>query len=33
MAFSEGNQLLAVDFCGNLNETNTDMVPFSKRWN
>ena len=33
MAFSEGNQLFASDFRANLDETNSDMVQFTKRWN
>ena len=33
MAFQEGNKLSAGDFRANLDETNTDMVQFLKRWN
>ena len=33
MAFPEGNKLFAGDFRTNLDETNTDMVQFTKRWN
>ena len=33
MAFSEGNQLFAGDFRANMDETNTDMVQFTNRWN
>ena len=29
----KGNKLFAADFCANLDETNTDMVQFTKRWN
>ena len=32
-AFPEENKLLAGDFRGNLDETNTDIVQFMKRWN
>ena len=32
MAFSEGNQLFTGDFCANLDETDADMVQFTKRW-
>ena len=32
IAFSEGNKLFACDFFANLNETNADMVQFTKRW-
>ena len=33
MAFPEGNKLFAGDFRANLDETNADMVQFTKRWN
>ena len=33
MTFSEGNKLFAGDFRANLDETNADMVQFTKRWN
>ena len=33
MTFSEGNQLFAVDFRANLDETNADMIQFTKRRN
>ena len=33
MAFSEENKLFLVDFRANLDETNADMVQFTKRWN
>ena len=33
MAFSEGNQLFAGDVRTNLDETNADMVQFTKKWN
>ena len=33
MAFSEGNKLFAGDFRANLDETNADMVQFTKRCN
>ena len=33
MAFPEGNKLFAGNFCANLDETNADMVQFTKRWN
>ena len=33
LAFSEGNKLFAGDFLSNLDETNADMVQFTKRWN
>ena len=33
MALSKGNQLFAGDFAANLNETNADMVQFTKTWN
>ena len=33
MAFSEGNQLFAGDVRANLDETNADMVQFTKKWN
>ena len=33
MAFSEGDQLFAGDFCANLYETNADIAQFTKRWN
>ena len=33
MAFAEGNKLFARDFRTNLDETNADMVQFTKRWN
>ena len=33
MAFHEGNKLFAGDFRANLDETNADMVQFTKRWN
>ena len=33
MAFPEGNELFAGDFRANLDETNADMVQFTKRWN
>ena len=29
----EGNKLFAGDFRANLDETNADMVHFTKRWN
>ena len=29
----KGNKLFAADFRANLDETNTDMVQFTKRWN
>ena len=29
----KGNKLFAGDFCANLDETNADMVQFTKRWN
>ena len=32
MAFSEVNQLFAGDFRDNLDETNADMIQFTKRW-
>ena len=32
MAFSEENKLFASDFRANLDETNADMVQFTKRW-
>ena len=31
--FPEGNKLFAGDFRANLDETNADMVQFTKRWN
>ena len=33
IAYSEGNKLLAGDLRANLDETNADMVQFTKRWN
>ena len=33
MAFSEGIKLFSGDFRANLDETNADMVQFTKRWN
>ena len=33
MAFPEGNKLFAGDFRANLDETNIDVVQFTKRWN
>ena len=33
MAFSEGNQLLAVDFHAALNEINADVIQFTNKWN
>ena len=33
MAFLEGNKLFEGDFRINLDETNADMVQFTKRWN
>ena len=33
IAFPKGNQLFAGDFCANLDETDADMVQFTKRWN
>ena len=33
IAFPEGNKLFASDFRANLDETNADMVQFTKRWN
>ena len=33
MAFPEGNKLFAGDFRANLDQTNADMVQFTKRWN
>ena len=33
MAFPEGNKLFAGDLRPNLDETNADMVQFTKRWN
>ena len=33
IAFPKGNKLFAGDFCANLDETNADMVQFTKRWN
>ena len=33
IAFLKGNKLFAGDFCANLDETNADMVQFTKRWN
>ena len=33
MAFSEENKLFAGGFRANLDETNADMVQFTKRWN
>ena len=33
IAFSEGNQLFAGDFRDNLDETNVNMVRFTKRLN
>ena len=32
IAFSEGNKLFAADFQANLDETNADMVQFTKIW-
>ena len=31
--FTEGNKLFAGDFRANLDETDADMVQFTKRWN
>ena len=33
VTFPEGNKLFAGDFHANLDETNADMVQFTKRWN
>ena len=33
IAFPEGNNQFAGDFRANLDETNADMVQFTKRWN
>ena len=33
MAFPEVNKLFAGDFRANLDETNADMVQFTKTWN
>ena len=33
IAFPEGNNLFAGDFRASLDETNADMVQFTKRWN
>ena len=33
MAFPEGNKLFGGDFRADLDETNADMVQFTKRWN
>ena len=33
IAFPKGNKLFVGDFCANLDETNADMVQFTKRWN
>ena len=33
ITFSVGNQLFAGDFRANLDETNVEMVRFTKRWN
>ena len=33
MVFSKGTQLFAGNFLANLDETNPDMVQFTKRWN
>ena len=33
MAFPEGNKLFVGDLRANLDETNADMVQFTKRWN
>ena len=33
MAFPEGDKLFAGDLRANLDETNADMVQFTKRWN
>ena len=33
MALHEGNKLFAGDFRANLDETNTDVVQLTKRWN
>ena len=32
MAFPEGKKLCAGDFRVNLDETNADMIQFTKRW-
>ena len=32
MAFPEGKKLCAGDFRANLDETNADMIQFTKRW-
>ena len=33
IAYPKGNKLFAGDFYANLDETNADMVQFTKRWN
>ena len=33
MVFPVENKLFVGDFCANLDETNADMVQFTKRWN
>ena len=33
MAFSEGNELFADNFCAKVDAKNADMVQFTKRWN
>ena len=33
IAFPNENKLFAGDFCANLDETKTDMVQFTKKWN
>ena len=33
MAFPEWNKLFAANLRANLDETNADMVQFTKRWN
>ena len=32
MAFPEGNKLFVGDLHANLDETNADMIQFTKRW-
>ena len=32
-SFPKGNKLFLGDFCANLDETNPNMVQFTKRWN
>ena len=31
--FPEGSKLFACDLCSNPDETNVDMVQFTKKWN